>query len=177
MKKVVYSAVLLAAVVVSCKKETQVDKLPTIPAVSSNVEVTLDILVEEDDKFQLFYTEDGSIDFNGEKLVSASVTGQDKSQTVTFALPNDAKPNNLRLDLGERADQEEMKLNSFTLKFNDKKFKISGQAFLEYFRTNGNLVVDAEKGLMKPTELSGAPYDPMFYPNQILTDTLTKIVK
>jgi hypothetical protein len=176
MKKVVCSAVLLAMTVLSCKKESPVDKAPVTTTPINNVEVTMDVEVEKDDNFQLYYAEDGTLNFKGDVL-TAPVKGQKASQKITFILPDDAKPNNFRIDVGDNINQGKMKINSFMFRFHDKKFKISGQAFFQYFSLNGNLIVDAEKATMTPAPKDGSSYDPMFYPAVALTDTLTKIVK
>jgi hypothetical protein len=172
MKKVILFVCIAAFI--GCKKEKSLDDLPAVkPEVAkSNVEVTLDMVVPEDDTFQVFYTEDNSLDF-GALNVRVRVPGSNEPQKIVFQLPDEALPTILRIDFGENKDQGEMTINNFEVKYYDQKLNAKGADFFKYFQPNGNLVVNG----LKITPANQTPaYDPMFYPKGELNAALKKIL-
>ena len=68
--KVIIAVVLLSILSISCKNEKSVDQLPVVEekVAESKVNVTVDMVVPVDDSFQLFYTEDNTLNFSEENL-------------------------------------------------------------------------------------------------------------
>lgn len=162
--------------ITGCKGETPIDDLPLVtPVVPQNkVEVIADMTVEENDVFQIFYTEDGTGNF-GPLSVRVSVAGRSESQQITFVLPDDAIPSNIRFDIGQNPDQEEMIIKGFTVKYNNKSLKISSDDFFKYFTPGDGLKMVPENKTILPVPPE-ENYDPILFPTAPLTDALKKLV-
>lgn len=175
MRKSIYLFSLL--IISGCKGETPIDDLPVVtPKLPENeVEVVAAMTVKEDDIFELFYTEDGTNNF-GPKSKRVTVPGNDQKQLITFVLPDDARPTNLRLDVGQNPDQDDMIMESLTVKFHNNSLKISAEQFFKYFTPNGDLKVNPEEKIIGPDPRKGG-YDPAFYPEAEITGKLMKLVK
>lgn len=174
MRKSIYLFLLI--IIGGCKGETPIDDLPLVtPKLPENeVEVVVAMTVKEDDIFELFYTEDGTNNF-GPKSKRVTVPGNDQKQLITFVLPDDAKPTNLRLDVGQNPDQEDMIIESLIVKFHDNSLKISAEQFFKYFNPNGDIEVNPAKEIIIPDPRKGG-YDPAFYPEAEITAKLMRLV-
>jgi len=168
---------LMILVIASCKDESKEaakdeQKLPETFNVSFN------LTVKKDDTFQLYYTEDGTLNFGDALSVKSVVKGSDKPQEVLFKLPVDVLPTNIRLDLGENKEQESIVVNSMKLKYFDKIFEAKENLVKKYFY----LLEAQEKydeatstiSLVKP---AGQPYDPLMWSNEALAVELAKLIK
>ena len=171
-------AILLTIISIGCKSETPIDDLPLVTqkVPENNVEVVIDAEVEEDDTFQVFYTEDGSLNF-GDKNVRTTIQGSDDEQQVIFTLPDSSKPNNLRIDIGENLAQKQIKINKITVKYYGKKTVINGSDLLKYFRYNEFVDINIANRTITYKQVPGKEYDPMLYPEPLLTTVLTKLVQ
>lgn len=173
----IFLSTLIVLLIVSCKndaKETVKDeqKLPETFNVSFN------LTVKKDDTFQLYYTEDGTLNFGDALSVKSVIKGSDKPQEILFKLPVDVLPTNIRLDFGENKEQESIVVNSMKLKYFDKTFEAKENLVKKYF-----YLVDAQEkydeatstiSLVKP---AGQQYDPMMWSNEALAIELEKIIK
>lgn len=176
LPKIVLSA-LVILFMVSCKNDTKEttkdeEKLPETFNVSFN------LTVKKDDTFQLYYTEDGTLNFGDALSVKSVVKGSESPQEILFKLPVDVLPTNIRLDLGENKDQENIVVNSMKLKYFDNVFEAKENLVKNYF-----YLVEAQEKydeatstilLVKP---AGQQYDPFMWSNEALAVELTKLVK
>ncbi|MGK4566562.1 hypothetical protein [Flavobacterium sp. 3HN19-14] len=180
MKTRIYlSFCIIVLCAIGCKNEKPIDDLPLIepkPADQSKINIVLDMVVPEDDIFQVFYTEDGTANCSEDKSVKVTVKGKEESQKIIFDLPENLKMNFLRIDVGENKSQGEMKMNGMTVQYFDKKFEIKGNQFFKYFSPTGELAVDAGASTITP-KLSVKEYDPIFYPLETLKPELEKLLK
>ena len=145
---------------------------------SGKVMITMNAIVPADDKFQVFYNEAGTLDFDGEHTVTVSVFGKDTPQDIRFSLPDEALPTALRIDTGDSKDQGKLTINSITVNYYDKSLVIKGgDEFLKYFQPN-NLEKersDATSATFTVKPVNGN-YDPMFYPSGELINALKGIL-
>jgi hypothetical protein len=137
-----------------------------------SVEVVVDMVVKNDDVFQLFYTEGGN-DF-GPNSVYVNVPGKPESQQIVFDLPDDAYVGNLRLDVGQNEAQGEMAINKMIVKISDKELELSSADFLKYFTPAGYVKVDAGKSSFTGVKVDGI-YDPFFTGNDALVQALRNL--
>ncbi|WP_116790193.1 hypothetical protein [Flavobacterium psychrotrophum] len=182
--KYCFVALLALSSVVSCK----IDNGETKPAeaaapkeevvATGKVMVTLNAVVAKDDNFQIFYNENGSLDFNGEQTLSVSVIGKPEAQDIRFALPDDSLPTALRLDTGDK-DLGQLTVNSLTVNYYEKSLVIKGgDEFLKNFQPN-NLVTDksdATSATFTVKPVKDGSYDPQFYPTGDLINALKGIL-
>lgn len=169
--------ILISVFFVGCKEANSVDNLevvkPEIP--ESKVQIVADMVVPYDDSFQIFYTEDETLNFNEEKSVRVNIKGNTNSQKIVFDLPEDVVFSFLRFDVGENNKQSELKLNSFDIKYYNKNFEMKQGAFFQYFSGNDQIEVDSQTATIKIKE--NDIHDPVFYPLESLGIELSKLVK
>lgn len=169
----------------SCKKDNE-ETINKADSAATEVEVDKDLLkvsfnliIKKDDNLHLYYTEDGSINFDEKQSIWLPVKGNDNSQKVTFNLPKDVYPTALRVDFGygKNIEQSDVALLNFSMSFYDNKFESNGLDILNYFypmKENTEVLPGTStlRRLAKDQE-SG----PILYPLETLTAELEKISK
>lgn len=180
--KIFIIATIFSLVLVSCKKDNQVkegeENTPQIEK-KEKFSVDLDVLVPKEDNFSVYYTEDGTINFTGEKAVWSGVKGQAESQKVVLDLPEEVIPTNIRIDFGINKEQGDVVLEKFKLSFYGKTFEAKGSDFLKYFITNDSVKteIDQVKGTIKFVKNPKKFFTPFYYPQQAVLDEISKITK
>lgn len=179
MKKVATLLFLFSLVLTGCKKEKSVDELPVVkPKVEeSKVQVVLDAVVKKDDSFQVFYTQDGSLNFDEKYAVRVNIKGSDTSQKIVFDLPDNIAFTYLRIDIGENDKQEAIKINNLLIKYYDKKLEAKGNACFQYFAPNDQITLDFPNSTLTPKHIDGKKYDAILYPLETLGPALQKLIK
>ena len=185
MKKILIA--LLVFTMVGCKDDKAVQEGKATQETSANEDlfkVTLDVVAKKDDKFHLFYTEDGTINFTEENSVwSEGFKGSENSQKIVFTLPKDKLPSTLRIDMGLTEDQGEIKINSLEMSYYGKTFTIPGADFFKYFRPNAgntdvNVGAQTVKAVINPARKPGEPFSgPSVYPMDTLDAEIAKLTK
>ncbi|GAB3713150.1 hypothetical protein [Flavobacterium koreense] len=177
--RVKFLLVLVSISILSCKNEKSVDdlKVETPQVVESKVKVTIDMVVKTDDTFQLFYTEDGTLNFNDKFSVRTPVKGSENSQKVVFELPEDVKFTFLRIDMGENNKQSEIKINNFLVNYFDKKWEAKGNLFFQFFGPNDQMTLNYDLSTLTPVVKEGVVYDPILYPMEPVGVELQKLLK
>ncbi|GAB3713121.1 OstA-like protein [Flavobacterium koreense] len=107
---------------------------------NTNNKIILDVVVQNDDQFQLFYTIDNTFNFTEGNSEKVNIIGNLTKQKVVFYLPENLNFTNLRLDLGENPHQKEINIKSITIEKNDKKIIINSKEILDYFVINNDLI-------------------------------------
>lgn len=168
---------VLAIALTGCKNEKSVDNLEVVkPEVVDNTfKATFKVTVKKDDDFSLYYTEDGTINFNKPALW-LKVKGSDSPQDVTFTLPEDVIPTQLRFDLGMNQNQEDIVFQGFKLEYMGKTFEKSGPELAMYFNPDpSKCTFDPNTGLVKAV---GEKKCPSFYPHETpMTKAIDAVVK
>ncbi|OYQ41556.1 hypothetical protein [Flavobacterium aurantiibacter] len=176
MKIKLFLSLFLAIFLLACKGEKQTEQVAVEKPVDSKVKIVVDMIVPKDDSFQIFYTEDGTSVFNEEKSVRVNVKGQPTTQKIVFNFPEDVAFSFLRFDVGENKEQQQMKIENFTVDYFGKKFEAKGNLFFQFFAPNEQLTVDMNGSTFVPKK-SGNIHDPIFYPLEPLGVELEKLVK
>ena len=178
MKTKIAITFLFIMALVSCKKEEKTAEPEVKKEVSTLFKVTLDVNVKKDDSFHLFYTEDGSSNFTEESSVWVEFKGSPNDQSVTFNLPENTIPTNLRLDFGVNKEQEEMTIKNFKMEYAGKISEAQGANFFNLFGPNEAITkVDKEKGLIIPVKDQAQYFGPSFYPLPALAEQIAKMVQ
>ena len=177
---------LVALSFASCKKETENkdDKTEIAPTVVQEVDkdlfkVSFDLVVKKDDNMHLYYTEDGSINFDEKHSVWVPVKGSENTQEVLFKLPKDVLPTAIRIDFGygKNEAQSDIELKAFRLKYLDKMFEAKDTLIFNYFYPNkDNTVVPAKTAILK-RKTKDQPSGPILYPHEPLSAELKKIIQ
>lgn len=176
--KIVIATCFLATIfLISCKEDKKnvenekVEKTKTF-------DVVLNMLVKKDDNFQLFYTEDSQINnFDDKKSIWITVKGSETPQDITFSLPEDVIPTNLRVDLGNNSKQEPMGLNSFKMNYYNKTYVLKDSLILRNFVIGDQLIYDKKTSILTPNQGKQPIYDPLLYPQSNLSEEILKLIK
>ncbi len=171
--------VTIVTAFIGCKDDKKpVDSLDAIkPKTESKVQIILNMIVPEDDTFQIYYTQDGTANVKPEQMITVPVKGKDTAQDIVFNVPDDVVMTYLRIDVGENSKQGKMTMNTFTYKYYGKKFETKGNVFFQYFNPTEQIAVDLPTSTITPTG-KGTMYDPIFYPYlEKLSPEMDKLVK
>ncbi|MEZ4876075.1 MAG: hypothetical protein R2805_00755 [Flavobacterium sp.] len=180
-KKILILAVLILSITISCKNEekkkdteSNTEKL----VVKENFNVEIDVTADSSDDFTVYYTEDRTNQFDGDKAVWSGVKGGLESEKVIFDLPEAVIPTNIRLDFGIKKDRKDEIIHNIKISYYDRAFNIKGSDFFNYFIKNENIPtkINTLKGTI--TIQSNPQADgTYFYPRQELLDEITKLTK
>ena len=181
MKKFVIA--LLCTTLFACKTETKVDEAPVAEQKAaldkSLMRVTFKVIAEKNDKSTLYYTQDGTLNFDDKRMIWADVVGSKAVQELVFVLPKDVVPTHLRLDLGRAVNPEQTyyDIKGFKVEYLDKKFEAENINVFNYFYTNKDInVITPNSTVLKkisPNQETGV----ILYPHTPLTDALLSIEK
>ena len=164
---------------VSCKKETENkegDKKQV--ELKETFDVNFNLVIGKDDTFQLYYTEDGTLNFSDDKSVKSVVKGNVNAQDVLFKLPADVLPTNIRLDFGDNSEQASVVVNSMKLKYLKNEFNANKDLVTQYFYLLTNQVkYDSATSSIVMLNKPGQVYDPLMWSNQLLSDEMEKLYK
>lgn len=172
MRALILSGLLFSLLLSSCKDDKTAE--------SANEEIkpftiSVNVVVDKDSEFQIYYNEDGSETYPPEQYVNVVIKGSKDPQDLIFKLPNDVSPMNLRFDLGSTKELKEVKFNSFDIDFKDKKFNTKGALIFKYFYPNTQVVCDTLNALAKINVKEGENYDPIIGATPLLKTEIQKL--
>ena len=145
MKKYIVFVFAFIALLVSCKNNNDankeaVQKAPKVKEkVSKEFRVSIKGKFSKEDSFQLYYIEDESETYSEKKSIWAKVDPSDASQEVTFVIPNEIYPNNIRLDLGINKEQVSIDIEEIKLSYKKNQLVILGSEVKDYFALNRHM--------------------------------------
>lgn len=174
---------LLLIVLVSCKDENKTGLNADKSSVSENVidknifTVTLNLNVEKDDSFQIYFKDVEQNPFTEENSIFVEFKGKNEPQDIVFKLPKDALPYFLRFDFGTNQSQSEITINSFKINYLDKVFESKGNDFFNYFYSNELVKINKEKSSVKPIVSEKGDYDPIFCSGDGLKTQIDLLIK
>lgn len=160
----------LFTILISCKNDKSVDSIEVVQQeeIEKGFKVSIDVIAKVDDDFALYYTEDGSVNFFEGATVWQNIKGNENSQRITFSLPEDIYPTQLRLDFGMKQEQPDVILNKLTLSYEGKIFEANGIEIFKFFRADENQCsVDSSTGVIKAKIKDGKRLTPSLYPHQL----------
>ena len=176
--------VLLMAILslASCKDDKKGADTKEAPAAVVDKEndifkVSFDLILKKDDNLHLYYTEDGTINFNEKSSVWMPIIGSDKVQTITFKLPKDVLPTALRVDFGfeKNEAQSDVELKAFKMNYFGQEAVAEGTAIFDYFYPNkGNTEIVPGTSTLKRLK-KDQPSGPTLYPQIPLSEKLKQM--
>lgn len=172
---IAFASLLLST---SCKNDKKPEAEETNkPAVKENFSVELDVTAAKKDDFALYYTEDNTVAFTGEKAIWTGVKGGNADEKITFNLAQDIIPTDLRLDFGMNKEQESVTVKNVKITYYGKDLIFKGSEFFNWFVADKQFQTETDPaaGTLKILK-SGAEYKtPYFYPRQELVTALAKL--
>lgn len=157
---------------ISCKNK-EVEK-PVEEIKANTFDVIVDLDIKKNDELILFYKDPSISYFDAKNTVYYGIKGKNESQTVTFRLPEGILPNDIRFDISSKNDQEPIKINSVTLSFEGRTFKIEQKDLLKYFSPNEFINFDENTGVATCIK-KGENYDPFFLTKPTIYPELEKV--
>lgn len=174
----ILSITIFALTVIACKNETKEAAPADSGKLPETFNITFNLTIPKDDTFQLYYTEDNSLNFGDDRSVKSVVKGGTAPQDVLFKLPVDVLPTNIRLDFGENKEQGDVVVNAMKLKYFDKTFEAKANLVKQYFFYNDfQLKYDEATSTVKAVVGKDGVYDPLMFSAEALKIELSKIVK
>ncbi|MFN7044726.1 MAG: hypothetical protein ACK4M1_05980 [Flavobacterium sp.] len=178
IQKLIFVCFILVTSLQSCKEDIKEETNAKPQELKETFNVSFNLAIPKDDTFQLFFTEDGSLNFSDDKSVKIVVKGGETSQDLLFKLPEDVLPTNIRLDFGENPEQGSIKVNSMKFKYFDKTFEAKDSLVNKYFYLlESQVKYDASTSTILISKKEGELYDPLMWSNQLLSDEMVKMVK
>lgn len=180
----IFVGLFMTLSLLSCKNEDKKDGGAETTTEQSEVNknsftVILNAVVNKDDSFQVYYkaVDDDKVPFEEKNSMYVDVKGSDKPQDITFSFPEDASPNQIRLDYGTNKEQTAIKINRLTINYLGKSIDLNGKEFFKHFIFNENtLKKDTINQTITPIATDGG-YDPMSYSEKLLNDKLIGLMK
>lgn len=123
-----------------CTKNTKVNQF----------KLQLDCVIKNSDSIHVFYTTNQSIDFNETNSFWKKVNGSEKNQKIEFLFPDTIHPKQIRIDLGNNINQQEIVLNKVDFQYKNENFSLQGKEIYYYFRIDESITkLDKELGVLK----------------------------
>jgi len=163
----------------SCKKEEKADVATAAPKeeVKQNFSVEVDVISEKPDNLAIYYTEDNTINFTGERAVWRGVKGQNQEEHLVFDFSEELVPTTIRMDFGINTGdkQGDVTLKKFKVVYYGKSFEANGSDFFKYFIPNEAVKteIDAANGSIKFLKDPKATH--FYYPQQAIVDEIKKL--
>ncbi len=174
--KLVIASLVLSVALYSCKDEKKAEEAK-VEDKPQTFDVTLNMIVKQDDNFQLFYTDESTPGFDETKTLWLPVKGSEQPQDIVFKLPQDVIPTNIRVDLGNNAKQLPMKLNDFKMAYYGKSYQLKDTLITRNFVIGEQLIYDKKTSTLTPNQGKATIYDPLLYPQDNLKDEIQKLVR
>ncbi|WP_396149257.1 hypothetical protein [Flavobacterium sp.] len=156
---------MMVLLLTSCgKKEEVKDETPKVNPKTFKVEI--EGTFKKDDELILFWKDKSISFFDDNHTIYQGIKGSIVPQKVVFEFQEGDMPNDIRLDISSKKEQNEITLNYIKLEQESRSFMILKDKFTEFFRPNEFISLDAKTGIITTKEINGA-YDPIFFTTPI----------
>ena len=175
MKKIILSILAVSSLLLmgACTTEEKKETNQTESTNTADFIFELEGIFPKNDRFQLFYSNDTN--FKEENSVKVIVYGQTTMQKVVFKLPNDVKPQNLRLDLGSNPEQVSIAIKQFKLDFKGNVIEVADDKFRDYFPETSSVAFDNSKLVYNLIANTDGVFDPIIISSDQFKKDLNKI--
>ncbi|MBC7641039.1 MAG: hypothetical protein H7174_01675 [Flavobacterium sp.] len=180
MKFKILGSILLIVSMLSCKNDKsnpETLKPEVVTSKDNFYKVSFNLIVSKDDNFHLYYTHDGSINFNEKESIWMPIKGGESVQTVTFVFPEAVIPTQIRVDFGfgKNELQSDVNLKSFKMSYRGKSMEAKDTDILSYFIPfEGYTLVTTGTSVLKRLK-KDQESGPILYPKQKLSLRINEI--
>lgn len=181
MKKTVFLSlfVLVIASLQSCKKseETKSESEDSKKETKQNFNIQIQATAAKKDDFAVYFTEDNTVNFNGENTIWAGIKAGNIEETLNFELTEDRVPTNIRLDFGLNKEQDSVVIKSVKVNYYANSFEFKGSDFFNYFNKDEQFKynINVANGTLTLYKKDAEYKTPFFYPTQLNTDKIKEI--
>lgn len=178
MKLRIATILLFTFAMFSCKKEAGVENKNEKNVVSDDFfRVTFDLKIAENDNMHLYYSLDGTTNFDEKNSLWVPVKGNQKTQPVTFVFPEGVIPSLFRVDFGfgKNEKQSDVEIENLRISYLGKEEVIKGVAIMEYFTPNTDVTEILPGTSILKRKKKSQEIGPILYPKQILSEKINKV--
>ena len=124
-----------------------------------NYQLEINLIIENEDLFQVFFSEDYSLSFLEENSILKEINPSIESQKLVFDLPEGIIPDRFRIDIGRNPSQGKIKIENMIFRLEDKELLISGDLLQKYLIPN--IFINYNEGFYYLNSANNK-YDPYF---------------
>jgi len=161
MKRIYILVTIMVLGLPSCVKKEEV-KDETLKVNLKTFKVEIEGVFKKDDELILFWKDKSISFFDDNHTIYQGIKGSEAPQKVVFEFQEGDIPNDIRLDISSKKEQNEIILNYVKLEQESRSFMILKDKFNEFFIPNEFMSLDAKSGLITTKEINGG-YDPIFF--------------
>jgi lipopolysaccharide export system protein LptA len=139
-------------------------------------QVILDVLVQKNDKFQLFYTLNPSEAISEKNSIWTNLKGSNEYQYVKFKFLEKLSPYNFRIDIGTNTKQDSIKIRSITFRYKNNEVFVP-EHLIPKFLTPNEFIEKKEGAFnLKVLKVNNTiKYDPFFNCSSELLKKIKKL--
>lgn len=126
---------------------------------SKGLVLTINADFQKNDELIVFWKDKSVGWFTDEKTIYGGSSDIEGHQSIEFKFPENAIPNDLRIDVSNNKDQKEIKINFIKIKDENREFYVFGDEIKKYFKLNEFISLD-EKNNTLYLSVKGDNYDP-----------------
>jgi hypothetical protein len=142
------------------KKNKDIEK-QNLKKDNSHITLTLKAVVLEDDEFDLYYSEEILGQYHPDDYLKVKVLGKNEFQEIIFDLPEKIYPIKLRLDVGSKGHDSNIKIDQIILSNGKKSRSINTAEFTSIFKPNKYLAKISGENTYSRKTIDNI-YDPFF---------------
>ena len=161
MKRIFLLVTTIVLILSSCGKKEEV-KDETVKVNPKTFKVEIEGVFKKDDELILFWKDKSISFFDDNHTIYQGIKGSEALQKVVFEFQEGDIPNDIRLDISSKKEQNEIILNYVKLEQESRSFMILKDKFTEFLRPNEYITLDDKSGLITTKEINGG-YDPIFF--------------
>lgn len=171
---------LILGITVSCKNDKQAEGAAAegaTEAVNPNFNVELTLFASKTEDLGMYFTEDGTVNFNNDDVAWAGVDGQKQDAKVKFEIPEGRLPTHIRLDIGLKKQEDSIVLKDVKISYKEKNVAFKGSEFFNYFNRDEQFKtkVDSVNGTLVVYKNGPEFKTPFFYPNDALLGKIKEL--
>lgn len=179
MKKALFVLVIISFFT-ACKEKTkktktqntdQFEEVKVEEAEPDFFTLTLNAIVEKNDKFTLFYFEENQTNISKDNSISITVDGSDSSQSLVFKLNEDVLPTKLILQFGNDEKSQKMIIEEALITYKTGKIEIPKELFYQFFSTNDFINYNTTNFTATAVEKNGN-FNPLFTSRRVLENKI-----
>ena len=173
--KVILVSLFLSLAFLSCKNEIKKEEVKPAEEVKANTfDVTVDLILKKDDELVLFYKDESITYFVEDMTVWAGLKGSEALQTAKFSIPEGILPNNIRIDISSKKEQEPIVIKSIGFSYEGRSFSVKGEDLEKYFTPNEYIKFNPSTATATLLKIKDA-YDPFFLTKETLFPEIERV--
>ena len=161
-KIIVSSLVFSILFLFSCKNKDEEQKAEEKKVNPNTFKVQIEGIFKKNDELILFWKDKSISFFDDNHTIYQGIMGKESFQKIVFEFQEGEIPNDIRIDISSKKEQNEITLNYIRFEQQDRSFMIPREKLNQFFRPNEFLLLDSKTGQIITKELN-SNYDPILF--------------